>query len=160
LARARCSSTRWLPSEISKTEAHLFGAPALDVAQADDRPLSCRQLLDRRRDQLPGLRRQQALLRRLPGGRRRRPVPRPALMVGAKEALGVHRGLPFGGLARCQARNGTERRSRDARVLATLVGIRKIQVFSEERPSKRSNPRSTPSHVSCTTSSATARLPT
>jgi hypothetical protein len=56
--------------------------------------------------------------------------------------------------------NGTERRSRDARVLATLVGIRKIQVFSEERPSKRSNPRSTLSHVFCTTSSATARLPT
>jgi len=41
-----------------------------------------------------------------------------------------------------------------------FVRILKIQVFSEERPSKRSRPWRTPSQVSCTTSSATVRLPT
>jgi hypothetical protein len=38
--------------------------------------------------------------------------------------------------------------------------MRKIHVLSDERPSKASIPRSTASHVSCTTSSATARLGT
>ena len=52
------------------------------------------------------------------------------------------------------------RPSRSARVLALLVRMRKIQVFSDERSSKRSIPVSTASHASCTTSSATARLET
>jgi hypothetical protein len=38
--------------------------------------------------------------------------------------------------------------------------MRKIQVFNEERASKRPIPLRTPSQVSCTTSSATARLVT
>jgi hypothetical protein len=38
--------------------------------------------------------------------------------------------------------------------------MRKSHVFSDDRPSKRSSPRSTPSHVSWTTSSATAWLGT
>src|SRR5207237_1133391 len=56
--------------------------------------------------------------------------------------------------------NGTERPSRCARVLAVLVRIRKIQVFSDDRPSNRLIPFRTPSQVSWTTSSATARLET
>ena len=38
--------------------------------------------------------------------------------------------------------------------------MRKIHVFSDERPSKPSISRITAIHVSCTTSSATARLGT
>jgi hypothetical protein len=41
-----------------------------------------------------------------------------------------------------------------------FVRIRKIQVFSDDRPSKRSIPLRTPIHVSWTTSSATARVAT
>jgi hypothetical protein len=63
-------------------------------------------------------------------------------------------------LVRESAENGTERASRVARVFATLTAMRKIQVFSDERPSKRSMPRSTPTQASWTTSSATARLRT
>ena len=42
------------------------------------------------------------------------------------------------------------------RVLARFVRIRKIHVFSDERPSKRSIPSRTASHVSAATSSAAA----
>ncbi len=52
------------------------------------------------------------------------------------------------------------RRSRSARVRALLTQIENSQVFSEERPSKRSMPVNTAHHVSCTTSSATASLRT
>ncbi len=53
---------------------------------------------------------------------------------------------------------GTERDSLTPRVLAVLTRIRRIQVFSEDRPSKRSRPLMTPIHASWTTSSATARV--
>lgn len=53
--------------------------------------------------------------------------------------------------------SGTVRRSRCPRAIARFMAIRNSHVFSDERPSKRSMPWSTPSHVSCTTSSATAR---
>ena len=56
--------------------------------------------------------------------------------------------------------NGTVRPSRAARVFARLIRMRKIQVFSDERPSNAQMPWITPSQVSCTTSSATARLET
>ncbi len=56
--------------------------------------------------------------------------------------------------------NGRLLPSRCPRVLAMLVRIRKIHVRSDDRPSKLSRPRSTPSQVSWTTSSATARLET
>jgi hypothetical protein len=52
------------------------------------------------------------------------------------------------------------RASRDPLRIAMLVRIRKIQVFSDERPSKESTPRITAIHASCTTSSATALLGT
>ena len=57
-----------------------------------------------------------------------------------------------------KAENGRDRDSRSARVFAVFVRMRKIQVLSDERPSKRPIPRSTPSHASWTTSSATAAL--
>ena len=49
------------------------------------------------------------------------------------------------------------RPSRCARVFAVLTRIRNTQVLSDDRPSKRSSAPSTRSHVSWTTSSATAR---
>ena len=52
------------------------------------------------------------------------------------------------------------RASRSPRVRARLATIRRIQVFSEDRPSKRLRPCRTPSQASCTTSSATARVRT
>nr|WP_245972051.1 hypothetical protein [Solirubrobacter pauli] len=58
------------------------------------------------------------------------------------------------------ADSGTLRRSRSPRVRARLATIVAIQVFRLERPSKRSRPCRTPSHASCTTSSATAWLGT
>ena len=62
--------------------------------------------------------------------------------------------------AAASAANGTLRRSRSPPRIATLVRMRKIQVFSDERPSKPSMPRITAIQVSCTISSATARLGT
>jgi glucose dehydrogenase-like enzyme len=58
----------------------------------------------------------------------------------------------------CRAESGIVLPSRPARVFAVLARIRKIQVLSDERPSKRSRPFSTATHVSWTTSSVTARL--
>jgi hypothetical protein len=52
--------------------------------------------------------------------------------------------------------NGIVRRSRTPRVLAWLVRIRKIQVLSDERPSKLSSSSITATQVSCATSSATS----
>ena len=62
--------------------------------------------------------------------------------------------------AAASAANGTLRRSRDPPRIATFARMRKIHVFSDDRPSNRSIPRTTAIHVSCTTSSATARLGT
>jgi hypothetical protein len=58
--------------------------------------------------------------------------------------------------ATASAEKGVLRRSRAPLRIATLVRMRKIHVLSEERPSKRSIPRITAIHVSCTTSSAAA----
>ena len=54
----------------------------------------------------------------------------------------------------------TLRRSRLPAVLAWLIRMRNSHVRTDERPSKPSSPRSTPTQVSWTTSSATARLGT
>ena len=55
---------------------------------------------------------------------------------------------------------GTLRCSCAPAVLARLTRIRNSQVFNDDRPSKPSMPRTPPSQVSWTTSSATARLGT
>src|SRR6266851_3500620 len=47
-------------------------------------------------------------------------------------------------LSSANEENGTLRPSRSARVLAQLVRMQKIQVLSEDRPSKRSSPCRTP----------------
>src|SRR5688500_1585019 len=55
---------------------------------------------------------------------------------------------------------GTLRCSRTPLVLARLTRMRKIHVLSDERPSKRSRPLRTPSHVSATASSACSLVAT
>jgi hypothetical protein len=55
---------------------------------------------------------------------------------------------------------GTLRCSRVPVVRARLTKIRNSHVLSDDRPSNPSSPRSAASQVSCTTSSATARLGT
>ena len=66
-----------------------------------------------------------------------------------------------GGTAGSSMRSvGVSRRSRTPAVRARLTTMRNSHVFSDDRPSNRSMPRTTPSQVSCTTSSATARLGT
>jgi hypothetical protein len=56
--------------------------------------------------------------------------------------------------------NGTLRESRPPLVIALLITIRNIHVFSDDRPSKRSRPRTTPTHASWTTSSAASFVAT
>ena len=62
------------------------------------------------------------------------------------------------GSAGASEANGTVRLSRTPRVLALLTTMAMRNVFREERPSKRSRLPRNPSHASCTTSSATARV--
>ena len=76
-------------------------------------------------------------------------------IIGATEALGLDGALVALGASDAK---GTERASRAPRVLAMLTTMRRIQVRSDERPSKRSMPLRTPSQASWTTSSATARV--
>jgi len=125
--------------------AHLLAAQALDIAQRDDLPLAVRQVIDGRPE---------------PPGQLRRVQPAVGLLDPA-----LRRGRPVssnrdGSTAGSGSPTGTLRRSRAPVVLARFTRIRSSQVRNEERPSNPPSPRSTPSHVSWTTSSATATLGT
>ncbi len=89
-----------------------------------------------------------------------RPVTGEASVVGGEEAIGIDGEFDALGDGSGGDANRRQRGSRTARVRAMFAAIRKIQLFSDERPSKRSSAFRTPSHVSCTTSSAAARLET
>ena len=121
--------------------ADLVGVPALDVAQGDDLLLAAgsgsiasrtsSQRLGRRAGSPPGSRAQAC------GG-----IAQPPGYIGwsaRQEAVRVDGGLV---LARSGSsdESGTLRCSRSPRVRARLATIRRIQVFSVERPSKRSRP--------------------
>ena len=137
---------------------NLVGAPALDVAQRDDGPLV------------------RAAARRSPGRSRRASRTRSAGPPAAPAAAttsrpgdardrprrsGRHRRRPRApGQGRGATRTGSTRPSRCARVFAVLTRMRKTHVFNDERPSNRSRAPSTRSQVSCTTSSASARVGT
>ena len=92
--RARCSSTRWLVSEMLEHVTDLLGAAALDVAQRDHRALRRRQRRDRPIDDRSRVScAEQPLLRDLvPGLRGRRPAAG-AAPVRPLEAVGVDRRL-------------------------------------------------------------------
>src|SRR5207244_815393 len=66
----------------------------------------------------------------------------------------VNRSASTAGSFRSSDENGNDRPSRIPRVFALFVRMRKSQVFSDERCSKRSIPSSSASHVSAATSSA------
>ena len=108
-----------------------------------------------------------------PAGRRgRRAGPGPTVAATSRSSTSASHGAtgsaqapervePVG--ARPPARWGrtvTWRCSRTPEVRARLTRMRKSQVLNDERPSKRSTPRTTPIQVSWTTSSATASLGT
>ena len=135
--------------------AHFGGLATLNVAQRDHRALPGRQVLDRALDCLDRFAPEQLLLR--PRRRRRRPMPRPVGMIGRPEPGGIDGGLAV--VFRAQ------RRERDRAGLPDAAGPRAIGKDAEdpsakERPSNCARPLRTPSHASCTTSSATARLGT
>ena len=103
---------------------------------------------------------EQALLGRRPARRHEQPMTGEELVVGGQEAVRIERRARRCPRPAASAANGTLRRSRGPARIATFVRMRKIQVLSEERPSKPSIPRITAIQVSCTASSATARLGT
>jgi hypothetical protein len=80
-------------------------------------------------------------------------------MVGGKKRSGSTDGS-LRASAGTGDENGRPRPSPTARVRTIFEAISKIHALSEERSSKRSRPFRTPSHVSSTTCSATARLET
>ena len=132
----------------------LGAVEAGDVAQQDHRALLLGQRVDDLGEAAAQLLREQLRLRLdVELGRRRRPA-----------AVGVERGRVHGRallvLDVASDENGTWRASRTARVRARLTRMRKIHVFKDERSSKRSSPLSTASHVSWTTSSASASVRT
>jgi hypothetical protein len=78
----------------------------------------------------------------------------------AQRPLSRNREESTAGSSGPSAENGTLRESRLPLVMAVLITIRNIQVFSEDRPSKRARPWTIPNHASCTTSSADSFEPT
>ena len=121
------------------------GGQAFDVAQHDYLALNVRQ---RRQDLANPM--GQAVgdqLDRRPG-----PTMAPAVMSMLRQRRSAHRGRRRA-RRRCGARAPAVVRARFRRMW-------KSQVLNEDRPSKRSTPRTTASQVSCTTSSATERLAT
>ena len=80
-------------------------------------------------------------------------------MAGVKEPVGIDGGALPAARAGC-VREGDGSRLAFGGVFARLTRMRKTHVLSDERSSKESIPRSTPIHVSWTTSSATAAEPT
>ena len=134
---------------------NLVGAPPFDVAQRDHRPLARRQRIDRLRDHVARLGGEQALLRQFAAAATTSCLGnRSWSSARNRSASTAASGMRAGSWS---AENGITRPSRWARVFAVLTRMRKTHVFSEERPSNRSSAPSTRSHVSCTTSSATAR---
>ena len=135
---------RWFPSEIPNSYDDLGRAEPFDVAQHDG-PGGAPRAACRAGPEPP---------RR----RARRPAgPRPARTT-APEAT-TTRPIP----SNRSASGSTPlslRLSRVAVVRALFIRIRNSQVRRDDRPSNRSTPRTTANQVSCTTSSATASLPT
>ena len=146
--RPRCSSTRWLAAVSVEHLADLVAAQAVDVAQRHDGALARRHLRRARCGSGRAARRRRGASRR----------PRPSARAASSRPRRVEARAVDGG--RRVGRPATLRASRAPAVRARLTRIASSQVRSDERPSKRSMPRSTPSQVSWTTSSATARLET
>jgi hypothetical protein len=135
--------------------ADLLGSASLDVAHRDDGALRPGQVGDRvhgHAERVPFV--QNVLRDAFPVRRIGAPVSGEGV-AGAAEAPGFDCRLLT---LRGEGRVGNAARLANAAGLAMLTTMRMIQVASDDRASKPSSPFSTPSHASCTTSSATARL--
>ena len=155
-ARARpgpcpCAVEQYTLIGLGKAEnvARLLGGQALHVAQRDHGALVLGQRRDRLLDRAPRLAGEQPLLGH--ASRRGRPVAIP------REPVGVDRGVAPRRRRRRTTRTAGSAAPARPLVFALLVRIRNSHVFRDERPSKRSRPVRTASHVSATTSSAIAR---
>ena len=134
---------------------HLFARPPFDVAQRDHGPLARGQRLDRASRSPPASRRRSACPRGAPAAATpNRPDGADGRRRGSDPASTAASGTRAGS---CSAENGMLLPSRCARVFAVLTRMRNTHVLSDDLPSNRSRAPRTRSHVSWTTSSATAR---
>ena len=94
---------------------------------------------------------------RLPGSRWRRPMKRIGLIRKTKPVLRHRRVIRILTIIFKESKRDYALFAFAQRVFARFETIVKIHVLSVLLPSKRSNPRSTPTHASCATSSALRR---
>ena len=143
LDRARWRSTRWLVSLISRALQTSSALPALDVAQQDHGALHLAAARRSPRATNASVSATAVAPRASsPSAAAARPSVGPAAVAGRNDPA-RRRPSPPRPRRRRATRTARVRRSRSPRVLARLTRIRKIQVFSDERPSKRSRPLST-----------------
>ena len=147
LLRPRWSRTRWLPSVMSSTvQTSSAGRPSTSRSSTTSRWRSGRLSMASRSTgpHAAATRRSSTSDSQGMRGSAHAPAPsnRPGLTAGSVGSRGMWR---------C---------SRTPEVRARLTRMRNNHVLNEDRPSNRSMPRTTPIHVSWTTSSATASLGT
>ena len=142
LARPRCSNTRWFPSLT----------PSKEATSAGPRPSTSRRTTTWRCAS--------GSVGRISRTRcaRRSATMRSSTCSDHGTGGVLHAPEPSKRSSTPPSGNDVVRCSRPAVVRARLIRMWNSQVLNEDRPSKRSTPRTTASHVSCTTSSATARL--
>src|SRR5690348_4064061 len=145
--RPRCSRTRWFPSvrdSTVQTSSLLMPSTSRSRTTSRWRPGSSSIQARTRWASLPASIRPSAASIQCSGGSAQPPAP--SNRAGSTAGSG--------------SATGTLRCSLLPVVRARFTRIRNTQVFSDERPSNPSRPRSTASQVSWTTSSATARFGT
>jgi len=132
-----------VPVADAEHRCDVAGFEVLEVAQHDHLPLRVGQLGKKRLHAFGNLRSEQAIL------------------DSVCHVTGGCAHAPFASNRDSRSSSGRPARcSRPAVDRARFTVTLNSHVLKEERPSKRSIPRTTASHVSWTTSSATARLPT
>src|SRR5918994_3124636 len=108
--------------------ADLICRAALDVAQRDHDALRGRKLLDRAKNYLPDLTREEPLLRRLPTSRSDGPVPGIGLVIRGKKPIGIHGRVVF---------VTDQRRERRVAVFTRRPGLRGVAQDSEDPGAQR-----------------------
>lgn len=138
-------------------QADVTGWPSLHVAKHHHNPLGDREVLEHpAKLRLPLCGQESLFHRAVPGPRMRPPVADPTGSV-ITEPLRVNRGFIIAfGVERCDPPCS----HLELPPAACAIGQDPQHVRSDERRSKRGSPRRTAIHVSCTTSSAIARVGT
>ena len=158
LGTARCSSTRWLPSLSSSASHDLVGVQPSMSRSVIDEPLRRRERARSLRGSRRGSRGPAGAPPGSPsgGGDAQWPGTR---LVGGQEAIGVdRRARPSPGSP--SERTARQRPSRAPRVRRDVRGDAEDPRLQRRAALEPVEALETPSHVSCTTSSATARLET